>query len=234
MDNKHKFGGSMTAKAVETDDMEKINRLTLEPLEAAQVYTFSVNACDNQVDRDLEQFSDAALDKMAELFVGKTVIFDHRWSASGQTARVYNATVVQDGHIKRLRLDCYMLNNDATRPTIDAIKGGILREVSVGVSCGRSICSVCGSDYYTCGHFRGETYNGVPCTVTLDEVIDVYELSFVAVPAQREAGTTKAAGVAKIESDREIAAKKAANERDSARLSVAKAMQAQRKRKLNI
>ena len=45
----------------------------------------------------MEKFSDAALQGLAALFVGKTVISDHQWKAAGQTARVYAAGVEVQG-----------------------------------------------------------------------------------------------------------------------------------------
>ncbi len=49
--------------------------------------------CDNQVDRDFECFTKAALEKLKELFLGKTGIFDHSMRSGGQTARIYDCRV---------------------------------------------------------------------------------------------------------------------------------------------
>ena len=59
---------------------------------------------------------------------------------------------------------------------------------------GRAVCSICGSEYGTCGHLKGEYYDGQHCCSILQEPVDAYEFSFVAVPAQREAGVLKAMG----------------------------------------
>lgn len=42
-----------------------------------------------------------------------------------------------------------------------------------------------------CPHRKGETYGGKLCCGELTEPYDAYEWSFVAVPAQRQAGVTK-------------------------------------------
>lgn len=199
-----KSGASQTVKAVTEDDLAKINRFTLAALTAEDVFTFDVNACDTQVDRDCEQFSKASLDKLAELFIGKTVIFDHAWSAGGQTARIYDAQVVQDGEIYRLRLSIYMLMGEETQGLRNAICGGILREVSVGCAVSRAVCSICGKEYGECGHRKGERYGGALCTAILEDPADAYELSFVAVPAQRDAAVTKMAGVVLHKTDQEL------------------------------
>ena len=74
---------------------------------------------------------------------------------------------------------------------IAEIEGGIKKEVSVGCAVGRSVCSVCGEESGTCGHQKGQEYGGKLCYAELREPTDAYEWSFVAVPAQREAGVMK-------------------------------------------
>ena len=174
-------------------DMAKINVQTLRELTAEEVFTFKLAACDNQIDRDFERFTESALSKMAELFVGKTVLTDHRWSAGTQTARVYAAEVEATGEVKRLVLHCYMPRTEKTAETITAIESGILRECSVGVAIGKSICSICGADNHQalCQHFPGREYDGKLCHFDLDDPLDAYEVSLVAVPAQPEAGIIK-------------------------------------------
>ena len=55
-----------------TDEMmEKVNQFTRRGLSKDEIYAFPVLLCDNEVDRDNERFSIAALHKMAELFIGK-------------------------------------------------------------------------------------------------------------------------------------------------------------------
>ena len=73
----------------------------------------------------------------------------------------------------------------------EAIDGGILREVSVGCAMGKALCSICGQEYGTCCHRKGETYEGEVCICELHDPVDAYEMSFVAVPAQPGSGVTK-------------------------------------------
>ena len=56
---------------------------------------------------------------------------------------------------------------------------------------GRSVCSICGAESGTCTHVRGQTYDGKLCFAELKDPTDAYEWSFVAVPAQRNAGVVK-------------------------------------------
>ncbi len=185
-------GRSDGAPEVTEEMLEKINRFTLQPLTAEQVFVFKIAACDDQIDRDLERFTPECLNALAPMFVGKPVIFDHRWSAEKQTARIFDSETQTDGGVTRLIVYAYLLRS-ASQEVTDAINAGILREVSVGCAVGMRTCSICGEEYWNCGHLRGETYSGKQCYVNLNEATDAYELSFVAVPAQRDAGVTKSA-----------------------------------------
>ncbi len=89
------------------EELALVNRQSRKELTAAEVYLFAVRLCDNEVDQDGEQFPQATLEQLAELFVGKSGIFDHRWSAGGQTARIYRTEVVREegyAHAGRARL----------------------------------------------------------------------------------------------------------------------------------
>ena len=180
-------------QAVDAAELTLINKQALRELTAEEVFTFRMAACDYQVDRDHERFSDNALEGLAPLFVGKTVLMDHTWSATSQTARIYAADVEEHGEVKQLVLRCYMPRSDATAGTVAAIEAGILRECSVGCAMGSAVCSICGTDQTKayCEHRAGKTYDGQLCVMALDAPQDVYEVSFVAVPAQPEAGVIK-------------------------------------------
>ena len=180
--------------------LEQINRFTRRTLTADEVYTFSAVLCDNEVDRDGERFTVEALYKLAELFVGKTGIFDHTWSATGQKARVFKTEVLREtGKLTAdgedyvcLKGSAYMLRTEQNAELIAEIEGGIKKEVSIGCSVAKSTCSICGADTAAgCGHKKGQMYGGKICCTVLDEPTDAYEWSFVAVPAQKKAGVLK-------------------------------------------
>ncbi len=79
--------------------LEAINAQAKGKLTEDQVYVFSVRLCDDQPDRDMEQFDTQALPGLAKLFIGKTGIVDHRWSSDGQVARIFATEVVKEGRI---------------------------------------------------------------------------------------------------------------------------------------
>lgn len=183
------------------DDMKKIHQYTRRDLSPEEIYTFNVVLCNNDIDRDFEKFSYEALTQMAELFVGRTGIFDHSMKSGDQKARIYDAFVEREEGRKTadgedyycLRAKAYMLNNDDNRALINEIEAGIKKEVSVSCSASKCVCSICSADRRKsrCEHIGGKSYSGKLCYSVLSDITDAYEFSFVAVPAQREAGVTK-------------------------------------------
>lgn len=171
-----------------------INAQTKATLTAEQVYVFSLRLCDDQVDRDWERFDTAALPALAKLFIGKTGVVDHKWSSDAQVARIFETQVVTEDGVSYIKAWAYIRRGGQADEIIADIEAGIKKEVSVGCAMGRSVCSVCGSEYGSCGHQKGEHYDGMLCCAILKEPMDAYEFSFVAVPAQREAGVLKAMG----------------------------------------
>ena len=184
------------------EELEQINRFSKAELTADQVYTFSVRLCDNEVDRDFERFGTEDLERLGELFLGKSGIFDHQWSAKGQTARIYRTEVVREpgtvtaagDEYRWLKGWAYLKRTEKNQELITEIEGGIKKEVSVGCSMGRSVCSVCGAENGACGHVKGQMYGDRLCYLELKEPKDAYEWSFVAVPAQPRAGVVKRFG----------------------------------------
>ncbi len=171
--------------------LEAINALAKTSLTGEQVYVFSLRLCDDQIDRDGERFDTQALPELARLFLGKTGVVDHRWSSDCQVARIFSTEVVQQDGVSYIKAWAYIRRGGNADEVIADIEAGIKKEVSVGCAMGRSVCSVCGSDYGTCGHQKGQHYEGQLCCAILKEPMDAYEFSFVAVPAQPQAGVLK-------------------------------------------
>ena len=174
--------------------LEAINAQAKAAMTFEQVYVFSLRLCDDQVDRDGERFDTAALPILAKLFIGKTGIVDHKWSSDCQVARIFAAEVVKDEGVNYIKAWAYIRRGGNADEVIADIEAGIKKEVSVGCAMGRAVCSVCGSEYGTCGHQKGEYYDGQLCCAILKEPMDAYEFSFVAVPAQPNAGVLKGFG----------------------------------------
>ena len=199
-----KSGEALGPELQPHSDMDLINSFTKTQLSPDDIYTFSVLLCDNDVDRDFERFSESAISELSELFVGKTGIFDHNWSADNQFARIYRTEVVTEQNRKNalgqsyvyLKAFVYMLRNDDNARIISDIEGGIKKETSVGCLVSQRICSICGEEIGTsaCSHFQGHEYDGRLCFAELSGAVDAYEWSFVAVPAQVNSGVIKKLG----------------------------------------
>lgn len=188
-------------KLSQEKELELINRYATVKLTGEQVFCFTVTLCDNEVDRDFERFTVDSLKKLGELFIGKTGISDHSMRSKDQRARIFH-TYLESEPGKKNTLDepytalkgrAYMLRTEENTSLISEIEGGIKKEVSISCSMNKSTCSICGADMKThaCKHIKGRIYSGTRCHAVLSEPTDAYEWSFVAVPAQRNAGVTK-------------------------------------------
>ncbi len=183
------------------EDMELINRHTVKPLEADEVFCFNLTLCDNEIDRDFERFSVEALAALAPMFVGRTGIADHNMKSESQHSRIFTTWLEEDETQKTstgenytaLKARAYIPLTQKSTELIAQIKSGIKKETSISCSMAESVCSVCHSDTKRggCKHRKGEVYDGKVCHTVLSKPTDAYEFSFVAVPAQPRAGVTK-------------------------------------------
>ncbi|MDR1364162.1 MAG: hypothetical protein LBJ32_00790 [Oscillospiraceae bacterium] len=180
-------------------ELAKINKFTKRELKLEEIYVFSVVLCDNEIDRDYDRFTKESLNKLAELFVGKTGIFDHDAKSEKQAARIYECTIENIteklnsmGEVySRLVAKAYIPKSKNNEDFILAIDSGIKKEVSIRCLIERSICSICGENISICEHKKGQEYQNKICHAVLKNPTDAYEWSFVAIPAQREAGVIK-------------------------------------------
>lgn len=198
-------------------DLKKINKYTLNPISAEDVFIFKATIADNeQDDRNFMPFNLKALQDLKKLYPGKTMLMDHLKRASNQIARVYDTELVQDANkqteLGELHTDLiakiYMIKTDSNKDLISEIVGGIKREVSTSTVPEKMICNICGVDNMKeyCRHWPGREYDVADstgksakrrCKMLLHGAKEAYELSFVAVPAQPRAGTHKAIGFTK-------------------------------------
>lgn len=190
---------------VTDSDLRKINKFTLSPLKAEDIYAFKAYIGDNETDdRNFEPFNLNALKDLQKLYIGKTVLKDHRGSADNQFARIYDTELQTEPKMTKagepftkLIAKCYMVRTESNKDLIAEIAAGIKREVSTASVPKKLICNICGTDNMKtyCPHYAGRDYDKdgkkQTCLMTIDGCKEAYELSFVAVPAQPRAGTTK-------------------------------------------
>lgn len=185
------------------EELETIALFTRRSFRPEELYVFSVVLCDNEIDRDFERFSLDALQTLCGLYVGKTGIFDHSMKGSDQTARIFSCKIEELAEKRtkagepyaRLVARAYLPRTAKNEELILELDSGIKKEVSVGCAVESAVCSVCGADSRRegCTHRKGVVYPGQDCPahLVLEHPTDAYEWSFVAVPAQPEAGVIK-------------------------------------------
>ncbi len=189
------------SKITTKEELKLINAFSRKELKEDEVFTFNLTLCDNDIDRDFECFSLDSLQKLKELFVGKTGISDHSMRSKDQAFRIFRTYIEKDENKKTaagepyvaLKAKAYTVKTEYNASLIAEIDGGIKKEVSVSCNAEECICSLCGKDMklHECKHIKGRKYGGKLCYGILKNPTDAYEWSFVAVPAQRKAGVTK-------------------------------------------
>lgn len=206
----------LQANTADDEAMLKINKFTLSPLTAEEVFTFKAVMGDTgDGDRNNEPFALSALKDLKELYVGKPMIKDHSRKSDNQVARIYDTELVTTDRftkfnepITQLVAYCYMVKTTGNADLITEISAGIKKEVSTSFTPKKAICSICGRDNVKdyCSHFPGREYERTDgtkavCNFILDGAKEAYELSLVVVPAQPRAGTCKNYGTAPFESE---------------------------------
>lgn len=201
---------SISSIKLDDEDFEKIKSYSIvDEVDREKIFAFKVVLCNNEVDRDLEAFTTEALKGLSELFVGKTGIKNHSMNSNDQLARIFKTELVVSEDkltsygvpFAELTACAYMVRMASNEDLITEIELGIKKEVSVSCSLAEARCSICGNNMRTnrCQHKPGCEYDGRKCYVELDKPFDAYEFSFVAVPAQIGAGTTKNKALSKRE-----------------------------------
>lgn len=223
---------SVSPLEVTDADLKKINKYTLSPVSADDVFIFKASIADNeQDDRNHMPFNLKSLQDLKKLYPGKTMLKDHRRMADNQIARIYDTELVQDANKQtdlgelhtELIAKIYMIKTDSNKDLIAEIMGGIKKEVSTSTVPSKMICNICGTDNMKdyCRHWPGIEYivedgsakgSKKRCKMLLSGAKEAYELSFVAVPAQPRAGTHKSIGFSKPIKDSDIDTKNTENE----------------------
>lgn len=155
------------------EDFELIKKfLKSEEITAEHIFVYPIRLCDTATDRDNEQFSLLALESIKTMIVGKAGIKNHDWNSNNIHSRIYKAEIEEIDGVMCLVGYAYTMDTEGNRELIEGIKSGLLQEVSIG--------------------FNATSYTMLESGVRqIDDVDDVYEWSFVAVPAQRQAGVIK-------------------------------------------
>jgi len=150
---------------ISDEEIRSINKFTKRELKKNEVYVFSMILCDNEIDRDYEKFTNDSLEKLSNLFIGKTGILDHDAKSTNQLARIFSCKTEilksknsLDENYCRLVAKAYIPKTKNSEDIILEIDSGIKKEVSIRCLVEKNLCSICGENINLCKHKRGKRY----------------------------------------------------------------------------
>lgn len=177
--------GAVTGTGDDTlDRMESVNRYALRPLQPEDIAVFTLDLCNNQVDRHFSRFPEEELERVNALTPGRPLMERHDMTGSLPRGTFFRSRLHREGEHVSVRPEVYVLRSAGNRDFILNIEGGVYRETSIGFSFRRPECSVCGKDLRTCAHVPGRSYGGKPCHFVMRGVVEVLEGSVVPAGSQ--------------------------------------------------
>lgn len=200
-----------TVKAMDggSVDMAMIQRFAPEMLDPEMIYARKEWLANDQVDRSFERFTTDTLQQFVMTIPGKAKLIGHDYKAA-PLGRYFDASIEQDPATgwNWLAPKFYMVktaDNEHARAQID---GGVWSYVSIGFSCEKLVCDLCGESFYSwdCPHWPGEEYADAPaagpqhsgmksvCTLHYEGQAEAVEGSIVYLGCQHDARIVKAAG----------------------------------------
>ena len=215
--------GAMYAGVTPPNDkqLQLINQYTRSEKQADQLAVFPVLACNDVIDRDVDQFTTDTVKGFLDLEgplspLGKSFLVGHNHT-SLPVGRIFDGEVAKKDSVTWLKLWTYIPNTEQYKSYLENVDFGVYWAVSVGVMLNASNCSIgkshdWGWHPYVCseGHIKGEKYapdgetdkygtpvpdpNGELAWRKLEEPTDFYELSQVYLGAQYMAAFDKGIG----------------------------------------
>lgn len=169
------------------DTANEVNRYSLRPLDPAEYAVFTLDLCNNQVDRHFSRFPDEELATINGLTPGRPLMERHDLRGTLPRGTFFRSELHRDGDRLSVRPDVYVLRSNDNADFILNIEGGVYRETSIGFSFRTPECSICGEDLRTCDHVPGRSYGDDVCHYIMRDVLEVIEGSVVSSGSQ---GTT--------------------------------------------
>ncbi|MBI2424982.1 MAG: hypothetical protein HYV27_19300 [Candidatus Hydrogenedentes bacterium] len=168
----------------EASTADAVNRFALRPLAPEEYAIFTMDLCNNQIDRHYSRFPMEELEVINALTPGRPLMERHDVRGSLPRGTFFQSRLHQEGEHVSVRPDVYVLQTEANRDFIQNIEGGVYRETSIGFSFQRPECSICGADLRTCAHVPGRSYGAAACHFVMRGVQEVLEGSVVASGSQ--------------------------------------------------
>ncbi len=174
------------AQTPDNDDetMTAVNRFALRPLRADEVALFTLDLCNNQVDKHYSRFPDEELERINFLTPGRPLMERHDLRGTLPRGTFFRSQLHSERERMSVRPEVYVLRAADNRDFILNIEGGVYRETSIGFSFRTPECAVCNKDLRRCAHIPGRSYGDTVCHFIMRDVIEVLEGSVVSAGSQ--------------------------------------------------
>lgn len=178
--------GTRAAHPDDSDDetLTAINRFALRPLQMEEVAVFTLDLCNNQVDRHFSRFPEEELERINWLTPGRPLMERHDLRGTLPRGTFFRSSLHHNASHVSVRPEVYVLRAADNHDFILNIEGGVYRETSIGFSFRTPECAVCGKDLRTCAHVPGKSYGGQTCHFIMRDVLEVIEGSVVSAGSQ--------------------------------------------------
>lgn len=188
---------TLETAGITKEDIDKVNKLTIKPVESKDIVIYPVMLIDDQITRNNTQYPKEFQNTILSLpvgegnFIGAPVLFgnikDHQETASAQVGRIFDAYQVVDKEKHFGVLGKMFILKENNEDMITKIDAGVLKEVSIATKVEFPKCSICGQNIQTCSHERGKE----GCYAIMSGNGFCGEVSFVAVPGSDQAKILK-------------------------------------------
>lgn len=148
------------------------------------LYYFKFTLVDDKIDIDNERFTEQALYKMSQMYIGKTgfVVTNNKT----YRPRIFDTWIEKKHGVSKLKALAYIYLDNADA---DELSDFLLihDEFSLSCCCNTKVCSICGKNQVkeSCKHIKGKEYgNHIKCFYELSDISDVYEWAAVVEPEE--------------------------------------------------
>lgn len=168
--------------SVSESDLTLINNLKNPPLVKLaenEIYVRRCRLAGDAVDAKGGRFRTEDLPKLLEMVQGAPALIGHNRSQLA-IARFFGGSLEEHEGNRYIVPKLYWLRAHSYAEDLRLeIDGGLVNEASIAFLYRTPTCAVCGSDYRSCEHMTGTSYNGMECYYYYDEIEAVTEGSLV-------------------------------------------------------
>ncbi len=159
--------------------IEEVNRYALRPLQREEFEVFTLDLCNDRVDRHHSRFPVDELHKIHGMVPGRPLMERHDLKGSLPRGTFFRSMLHRGDEGLSVRPDVYVLRTRENEDFILNIEGGVYRDTSMGFAFRTPECSVCDKDLRTCSHVPGRSYGDETCHYLMRDVLEVMEGSVV-------------------------------------------------------